>query len=349
FEATADYDLRVSAISPASQQLLEDLGAWDIIVQQRICPYSQMRVWEADQNTELHFSAVDAGITQLGHIIENSLIIHALWQCLDKVEVFCPASLRGLEIGAETARLTLDDGRQLCAALVIAADGGQSQTRQLADIGVYGRGYQQRGIVAVVKTRHSHEETAWQRFLPNGPVAFLPLANGCSSIVWSADDAWADELLALDEAGFAERLAQAVQHRLGEVEILSRRAAFPLRIQQAEQYCAPRLALVGDAAHVVHPLAGQGVNLGFGDVACLCKLVTETRDKGRDLGEHRRLRRYERARKAEDMLMAQLTDGLSRLYGSEHGLLKLGRREGIRAVNQVLPLKTALMRHAMGK
>ncbi|MDX1497487.1 MAG: FAD-dependent oxidoreductase, partial [Salinisphaeraceae bacterium] len=254
YDPTADYDLRVSAISPASQRLLETIGSWAHIAQQRIGPYSQMRVWEADQRQALHFSAVDAGITQLGHIVENSLIIHGLWQCLQDVTVFCPAKLQNLKINDDVAQLTLDDERQLETALVIAADGGQSHTRQLANIAVYGRAYQQRGIVAVVRTQQSHENTAWQRFLPSGPVAFLPLDNGCCSIVWSADDALAEELLALDEARFAERLAEAVQHRLGSIEVCSQRAAFPLRIQQAEQYCAPRLVLVGDAAHVVHPL-----------------------------------------------------------------------------------------------
>ena len=348
FDPRADYDLRVSAISPGSQKLLDAVGAWEIISAQRLCAYEEMRVWEEAGRGELHFSALDAGLKQLGYIVENRLIIDALWQQLDDVEVICPARIQGLAQFEDLARVTLEDGREISAKLIIAADGGNSATRELAGISCFGWAYQQRGIVAVVRTSVPHDNTAWQRFLPTGPVALLPLVDGSCSIVWSARAPLDTELLALDDAAFGQRLSDALGGRLGNIHVLSKRAGFPLRMQQAEAYVQSRLALVGDAAHVIHPLAGQGVNLGFGDAACLRDVLVDARAAGRDIGEHRRLRRYERARKSEDHLMAAAMDGLNRLYSSDHALLKLGRQQGVKAVNGLQPLKAAFMRHALG-
>ncbi len=348
FDPAADVDLRVSAISGGSQQFLASIMAWDAIARQRISAYESMQVWEQTGAGELSFSAADSGLASLGHIVENSLIIDALWQQLDTVEVICPARIAGLNLEESSAEIKLEEGRVLTSQLVIAADGGNSVTRELAGIGCYGWSYQQRGIVAHVQTQQPHQATAWQRFLPTGPLALLPLADGRCSIVWSASDALATELLDLDDAAFGQRLTEALEGRLGEVSVTSQRAAFPLRMQQAEAYCAPRLALVGDAAHVIHPLAGQGVNLGFGDAAHLLEVLQQTRQAGRDLGEHRRLRRYERARKAEDALMATATDGLNRLYASDNPLIQLGRRQGSRLVNLLTPLKSALIQQAAG-
>lgn len=346
FDNRADYDLRVSALSPGSRSTLDQVGAWPLIAAQRLGHYHRMRVWETAGGGELAFDAADAGLTELGHIVENRLVVDALWQCLDGVELICPGKIAALKLSASSARVTLEDGRELSCQLVIAADGAGSVTRELADIGCYGWSYQQRGIVAVVRTRHPHEQTAWQRFLPSGPVALLPLGDGRCSIVWSATEALAQELLGLDDTAFEARLEAALEGRLGAITLTSPRAGFPLRLQQAEAYVANRLALVGDAAHVIHPLAGQGVNLGFQDAACLASLLVDTRDAGRDIGEYRRLRRYERARKAEDALMATATDGLNRLYSSDQRLLKFGRREGARVVNLLTPLKTAFIQHA---
>ncbi len=348
FDPAAEVDLRVSAISGGSQQFLASIKAWDAIARQRISAYESMQVWEQTGAGELSFSAADSGLASLGHIVENSLIIDALWQQLDTVEVICPARIAGLNLEESSAEIKLEEGRVLTSQLVIAADGGNSVTRELAGIGCYGWSYQQRGIVAHVQTQQPHQATAWQRFLPTGPLALLPLADGRCSIVWSASDALATELLDLDDAAFGQRLTEALEGRLGEVSVTSQRAAFPLRMQQAEAYCAPRLALVGDAAHVIHPLAGQGVNLGFGDAAHLLEVLQQTRQAGRDLGEHRRLRRYERARKAEDALMATATDGLNRLYASDNPLIQLGRRQGSRLVNLLTPLKSALIQQAAG-
>ena len=346
FDPQADYDLRVSAISPGSAKLLDEIGAWPLIARQRISAYRQMRVWEDQGAGELHFSAADAGMTTLGHIVENRLIVDALWQCLEGVDIACPANITELKLASDSASVLLEDGRRLSARLVIAADGGNSATRELAGIACFGWAYQQRGIVATVQTGEDHQATAWQRFLPTGPVALLPLENGECSIVWSARAPLDEELLALDDAAFAERLEAALERRLGTVKLTSRRAAFPLRMQQAETYCAQRFALVGDAAHVVHPLAGQGVNLGFADVACMREVLVQARAQGRDIGDYRRLRRYERARKAEDQLMAIALDGLNRLYASEHPVARLGRQQGSRLVNILEPLKTAFVKHA---
>ncbi len=349
FDPAADYDLRVSALSGASQQFLQETGAWEYIEARRLCRYTDMRVWEDDASPELHFSALEMGRVSLGHIIENTLIIDALWQHLESVRCYCPAAIAGLDVAEAQATVTLEDGTSLQTALVVAADGGRSATRALAGIETFGWSYKQQGIVAVVKTATSHESTAWQRFLHTGPLAFLPLDDGRCSIVWSATESLAGELLELGDRAFCARLTEASQGRLGEVLSCGPRAAFPLQLSQAERYVQPRLVLVGDAAHVIHPLAGQGVNLGFGDAACLAELLTEAKKARRDLGGFKLLRRYERARKAEDALMARTTDALNRLYASDDRLLKLGRRQGVRAVNVLQPLKTALMRHAIGQ
>ena len=348
FNAAADYDLRVSAISPASQLLLKGLGVWQLIQQERHCQYSDMHVWEDDSEYGLHFSAAELEKDSLGAIVENNLILHALWQRLGDTQLFCPQKVAELEIDGQRARVCLASGEMLDAPLVVAADGGRSQVRSLAGIQTFGWAYQQKGIVAVVTTESPHKNTAWQRFLSSGPIAFLPLDDGRCSIVWSADDRLAEELLQLGDQQFCEALSASSQRALGGVTGTGPRAAFPLHFQQAEQYIRPRLALVGDAAHVVHPLAGQGVNLGFGDVELLTRLLVSANHAGRDLGSHKTLRRYERARKAEDALMAQMTDRLSQVYRMDGQLHNFGRQQGLRAVNLLKPIKNALATQALG-
>lgn len=349
FDNEQDYDLRVSAISAASCGLLQDAGAWAAIERQRHCSYSHMRIWESDTGSELQFSASEAGRESLGYIIENKLILDALWQQLDRVTLYCPDTVSALSLHADAARVTLDSGLELEAALLVGADGANSRSREMVGITTFGRAYQQKGIVAVVSTEQAHAQTAWQRFMSTGPLAFLPLDDGRCSIVWSARDELAAELMALNDAEFCKQLQEASQGRLGTVLGTGPRAAFPLQMRQAEQYVKPRFALVGDAAHVVHPLAGQGVNLGFGDVIHLVELLIEASGRGRDPGGIKLLRRYERARKSEDILMMQLTDGLSRLYASDLKLVATGRREGVKLVNVLKPLKTAFIRHAVGQ
>ncbi len=348
FDATADYDLRVSAVSPASRRWLAQLGAWSTFNAQRRCAYARMHVWEAAGPDALHFEAAELGLPELGHIVENHLLLDALWQRLEAVVLYCPAGLVALKLEEDVARLTLDDGRTITCSLIVGADGGHSHVRELAGIASLGWTYGQRGIVANVATELPHAATAWQRFLPTGPLAFLPLADGRCSIVWSADEALASELLQLSDHGFRARLADAFEHRLGAVTASSRRAAFPLIAQYAEHCCLARLALIGDAAHVIHPLAGQGVNLGFQDAELLCAELLVARSRGRDLGDLRHLRRYARARKADNALMLAATDGLYRLFGNRNPLLKFARTHGMGLVNLLTPLKHQFARQALG-
>jgi 2-octaprenylphenol hydroxylase len=232
--------------------------------------------------------------------------------------------------------------------LVVGADGRDSLVRTVLGIATGGWGYDQRAIVCNVEPAHWHRETAWQRFLPTGPLAFLPLADGRCSIVWSADDARAEALLALDEPSFIDALEDAFQERLGPILSIGPRAAFPLRLQYAKSYVRPRAALVGDAAHAIHPLAGQGVNLGFLDVAALGDALEHAREHGRDIGGLATLRRYERARRGDNLLMLAAMDAFKRAFGNRVPPLVVARNLGLYAADHIGPLKRAFMREALG-
>lgn len=348
YDPAADYDLRVSALSAASQRLFERLQIWPAIAAGRISPYREMHVWDSGGHGMLHFDAAELGLPELGHIVENNLIQHAAWQALDSVSVYCPTSLISMESLEEGYRLMLDWQEPIEARLVVGADGAESRVRQLAGIGTTGWAYDQRGIVCNVRTHKPHRLTAWQRFLPTGPLAFLPLANGRCSIVWSCALDAASALMQLEDAAFMARLGEAFGDELGTITEISPRAAFPLRMLHADTYVKSNLAIVGDAAHVVHPLAGQGVNLGLMDVAVLVEVLSSGRRDGRDIGELRLLQRYERARRGDNLAMTAATDGLKRLFGSRHPLLRFARNHGLGVVNATAPLKNLLIRHAMG-
>ena len=343
-----DYDLRVSAINRASQHLLERLGAWPAILGRRANAYRRMRVWDARSVGDIEFDAVDLGESNLGHIIENRVIQESLLECLarlDTVQLFAPLGVETLTVESKTARVGLSDGSVLLARLVVGADGARSRIRELAGIQRSERSYGQTAIVATVATEAPHESTAWQRFLPTGPLAFLPLGDGRSSIVWSATSAEAERLLALDDAEFRSELARAVDLRLGGITACSARAGFPLVGGQSYPYVLPRVALIGDAAHSIHPLAGQGVNLGLMDAAELAGVLGST---GRDPGSMAVLRRYERARRGENEAVMRLMEGFRLLFGSQLPLLPWARGRGMRLVGALEPLKRQLMSHALG-
>lgn len=350
FDPAADYDLRVSAISRASQRIFEHLGAWPGMLARRASPYAHMHVWDATGNGEIHFDCAELGEPNLGHIIENRVIQDALLERLkheDNVSWLCPASLAALTVEADGARLTLEDGRELRTPLVVGADGARSKVRELAGIDVARQAYGQRGVVATVATEKPHAATAWQRFLPTGPLAFLPLADGRCSIVWSADDARAEALMAMDDASFARELGAAFGHRLGGIVSVSPRAAFPLAGSQAAAYVRPRIALVGDAAHTIHPLAGQGANLGFLDAAALADVLAGV-PAGGDLGHHALLRRYERARRGDNVLTMRAMEGFKLLFGNDLAPLTWLRNTGLALTNRAGPVKHELIRRAMG-
>ena len=260
------YDMRVSAITRASQTLFRNIGVWEKIVEQRVSPYHDMFVWDEGGKGKLHFDSADMGEADLGHIIENRVIVKALYlrmQEFPQIELHCPAKLESIEFNQNEASLILEDKTELSASLVVAADGTRSWVRQQADIAVKGWDFDQAALVTTVKTEKYHQDTAWQRFLNTGPLAFLPLTEGYSSIVWSTSPEEAKRLTDLSEAEFAVELEQAFESKLGKVESVANRAVFPLRLFETLHYVKPRLALVGDAAHTIHSLAGQGVNLGL--------------------------------------------------------------------------------------
>ena len=352
WNAQDDVDLRVVALAASSVDLFERLDVWKEIITARAFAYRRMRVWDALAPGELNFDAADEGRAALGYIIENRLIQHTLWQALQReprIALHCPGKVASTASASDQRTLTLDDGAIICARLVVAADGADSALREMAGIGTHDRDYGQRAIVAHVATEHAHESTARQRFLPGATLAFLPLADGRSSIVWSAPEAESRRLLALDAAAFCAELGAAFDFRLGRVTAMTQRASFPLRLKLAERYLAPRLALIGDAAHAVHPLAGQGVNLGLRDVDELCAILIEARDAKRDFAAATVLRRYERRRRSDNALSAHAFGAIQRVFGSESMPVAALRGAGLMLVNKIAPLRRMFAAHAAGR
>ena len=345
-----EVDLRVSALSRGSQQFLANLGVWERMAGMRISPYSEMHVWDAGGQGKIHFSASDIGEPNLGHIVENRVTQLALWERLGELNNalrLCPAQVSGLEFG-ESPTLTLKDGACLQARLLVGADGRESMVRRLAGIGTQGWDYDQHAIVATITPERHHRHTAWQRFMPTGPLAFLPIDDGRCSIVWSTSPHRAEELMLLDAAEFCHELSLASDGILGDVLEVGPRGVFPLRLGHAETYIREGLALVGDAAHAIHPLAGQGVNLGFLDAASLAEVLIEARAKGRRIGSLATLRRYERARKGANMGMLGAMDFFKRFFSNEVPPLKLARNLGLSLADHSGPLKHLIIRRAMG-
>ena len=347
-----EIDLRVVALAPSSVDLLGSLDVWASIASARACPYRHMQVWDALAPGQLRFDAADQGIAALGHIVENRLIQHALWRALEaepRIALRCPAQVVATESDGDRRTLALADDSRIAARLVVAADGGDSALRALAGIGTRDRDYGQRAIVAHVATERPHEHTAWQRFLPGATLAFLPLSDGRCSIVWSVPEAEAARLLALDDDAFRAELGAAFDFRLGAIQSTTARTAFPLRLKLAERYLAPRFVLVGDAAHVVHPLAGQGVNLGLRDARELAAVLVEARDAKRDFTADTVLRRYERRRRSDNALSAHAFDTIQRVFASEALPLATLRGAALSMVDRIGPLKRLFADHAAGR
>ena len=342
-----DYDLRVSAISPRSRDLLQNLGVWQQLDASRVCPYEQMHVWHEHGAASVHFDAVELGQSDLGALVENRLLQQTLQRACDAVpgiDWYRPDRIEHLIDNGETgAVVQLNSGQQLQTALLIAADGRQSPTRELASIDIESGSYHQRAIVANVSTAKPHEFTAWQRFLATGPLAFLPLANGQSSIVWSCDDAFAHQLLELGDDDFRAALGEAFEYRLGEVTATSERRSFPLGWHHCERWFNGRVLLLGDAAHSVHPLAGQGVNQGFSDVELCVALIGDCRAQI----PRAALRRFERQRKSETWLAGNGFGALKWLYGLDHPAVTQLRDLGMRSVDATPWLRRAMISRAV--
>ncbi len=343
-------DLRVYAFAPDNAALLDGLGVWNTILAARVQPYRRMRVWDAAGGGELEFDADRFGRRELGWIVEHGLLVYRLWAALPGagVQIHCPARVETMTQDETGVRLHLDDGLQLNAHVAIAADGAGSTLRTLAGIKVDGHDYGQRGVVAYVATEQPHQDTAWQRFLPGGPLAVLPAGVDSSSIVWSLPGAAATDLLAMDDKAFGQALTNAFDARLGRMRTVSARASFPLRRLLANDYVAGRILVLGDAAHVVHPLAGQGVNLGLRDVAALAEGVRGARASGKDWSSAPRLARWARTRKSENAVAAHAFESIHRLFTSNGLATTLLRGPLLGAAGRLQPLAAALWRRAAG-
>lgn len=343
----AQYDLRVSAISPRSRAILQQLGIWQQLDATRVCYYEQMHVWHEHGGASVSFDAVDLARDNLGAIVENRELQQSLQLACDAhagIEWFRPDRVTALlRNSAQGVELELESGRCLGAALLLAADGRNSPTRALAQIDTQSGSYRQSAIVANVDTELPHRHTAWQRFLATGPLAFLPLANGQSSIVWSCDDDFAAQLATLDERAFCDALGEAFEYRLGTVNACGERRGFALGWHRCERWLHGRVLLIGDAAHSVHPLAGQGVNLGFSDVELCAQLIGDYRD----VVPQTPLRRYERQRKSETWVAGNSFGALKWFYGLEQcGATRL-RDIGMRLVDRTPWLKRSMIGKAV--
>ena len=348
-EVGDDWDLRVSSISIAGSRIFSTLGAWRGMTRRRVSPYRHMCVW--DGNEEIAFHAADLGQAELGHVIENRVTQAALLERagdFSNLSLIHPARVQGLAPTETGMRLDLADGRHIEAALVVGADGANSRVRTLAGIPHTARPYDQQGLVCTVRCADPNPETAFQHFLPGGPLAFLPLNDGQSSIVWSLPTEQADELAVMPQTEFLARLEPAFESRLGHIEDCGPRGAFPLIRRHAEHYVSPGLALIGDAAHTIHPLAGQGVNLGLLDAASLAQVILDGQRRGRPPGELSVLRRYERWRRGENELMQSSMDGFNYLFRAPSPPLTLLRRNGLKLSNRITPIKNLFAAHAMG-
>ncbi len=346
------YDMRVSAITYASQQILQHIGVWQKMQEKRVTPFTRMHVWDSTGSGEILFDAEDIGTPQLGHIVENRVTLGALFDVLNaqsNITYLQPAIAESLSQIDDGICLMLADGSKLSARLIVGADGARSWLRNQAGISVTSRDYEQKGVVTTVKTQNSHDNTARQRFLPTGPVAFLPLDNDYCSIVWSTSHAEADRLLKLSNEAFMSELQEAIgETDMGIIESAAARAAFPLKKQHADKYCQPNLVLVGDAAHTIHPLAGQGVNLGLLDIATLAEEMLSAIEKGRDFNGFQVLRRYERRRKGDNAIMMSAMDAFHLLFANNNPALSTVRNLGLNITNQLTPIKSRLISHAMG-
>jgi 2-polyprenylphenol 6-hydroxylase len=352
------FDPRVVALTHKSQQLFTDIGCWDAIAAARVCAYRTMKVWDGEGTAAIDFDCAEVQQNHLGHIVENSLIVKQLRTRMAQhrnIHIIQPVSVvQVIPAQAEypRVRIQLSNGDEISTALLIAADGAHSKVRELAEFTTREWDYGQQAIITTVRTELPHEFTAWQRFMCTGPLAFLPLqnngaANACS-IVWSADDELAEELMALDNATFCARLTTAFEARLGAVIACDKRFAIPLRQRHATTYIQPGIALVGDAAHNIHPLAGQGVNIGLQDVMVLAQEIERALERKIPLADYSILRRYQRQRLAGNLGMMTTMEGFKHLFGSRSLAVTWLRNSGMHQLNSQSAIKKMIINSALG-
>ncbi len=348
----AAVDLRVSAINHRSEQWLTEIGAWQAIPTHRLCPYQRLQAFEATAATttspELTFTAAEIKQPHLGHIIENNQIQAALWQQFpNELTVFCPVSILSLQQASTHARVQTREFGEICGRLLIAADGGASQLRTLAGIGCNGWQYQQGCLVATVETEYGQQDITWQQFTEQGPRAFLPLPGAMASLVWYDSQPRVKQLASLSSAELALQIQQHFPEKLGKVKVLQQ-GWFGLTRMHANRYSAGRVVLVGDAAHTINPLAGQGVNLGFADARVLAELVLSAVAAGKDPADPALLLKYEQQRKNANLLMMSAMDGFSQLFSSDLPFVRLARKAGLSLAANAGPFKAWVGAYAAG-
>jgi 3-demethoxyubiquinol 3-hydroxylase len=350
FSPDQPHDLRVSALSIASKKILETVGAWQGIENRRVCPFRRMRVWETAGDTE--FCSDDINYPQLGYIVENRVIQLALLDRLadfDNISLISPISINKIQYSVvKPTEIALDDGRVLSTKILVAADGGQSRVRQTVGIGVTSWDYKQHALVIYIETEYGQQDITWQRFVPTGPQAFLPLTGHYGSIVWyhSPDEVNRLKALPLDE--LKSELMAAFPEALGQVKKVLATASFPLKRQHAQAYVKPGVVLVGDAAHMINPLAGQGVNIGLLDAAALGEVLVEAAKQGLDPSELKVLKQYEKMRRNENLKMMTVMDVFYQVFSNEILPMKIVRNLGLGLAERILPAKNKMMRMAMG-
>jgi 2-octaprenylphenol hydroxylase len=356
------FDSRVSALTKASTRLFDKIGAWERICSMRCCAYQDMEVWDADGTGRIHFSAEEINQPSLGTIVENSIITTALYATLEETEnlsLLAPMTIQDLSVsgsaGKQIAGLQTENGRQITTRLVIAADGANSKIRQLADFRTREWDYDHQALVTTVRTELPHNNTALQRFIETGPLAFLPLSPSAQSsdqsycsIVWSAVPERAEALMAMPDEEMQLELAVSIEHRLGKILEIDKRLAFPLRQRHAIAYTKDNIVLIGDAAHTIHPLAGQGVNLGLLDAAALAQELGRALDAGRSLSDTTVLHRYQRKRIGHNLGMMWVMEGFKHLFAEQALPIRWLRNIGMSGVDNISVIKNQLARRAMG-
>jgi len=354
------YDNRVSALTCASENILDNLHVWSKIAALRHSPYRHMQVWDGEGSGSVHFSGAQIQQQHLGHIVENKVALAALLATAEECSL---PVLGGAKVVAMsepqngrrqlTCQLSVNSGepeeRSFSAKLIVGADGAMSKIRQLAAIPLWQWDYGHHAIVATVATERENQSTAWQRFTSDGPLAFLPLANShLSSIVWSTSPAHASRLMAMDDQQFSAALGREFEQRLGAVTKVCQRAVFPLRQRHAKHYVQQGLALIGDACHTIHPLAGQGVNLGLLDAAVLAETLNRGRQRGQSIDSEALLKQFQRARHGDNLKMSATMQAFKWLFDPQPAPLTIARNFGMNLLDKAAPLKQHIMQQAMG-
>jgi len=350
-------DCRVSAINRSALKHFQWAGVLDSSLSQRVCAFEKMFVWDKTGAGQIEFDSAELGVPELGVIVENNVLQQMLrdsLQSADNITYMCPQTITEIDYQISddekdvSSRLTLSSGKTVAAKLLVGADGVNSKVRDVALIRRAKQSYQQQGLVCNVTTSESHQNTAWQCFMPTGPLAFLPLYNGDCSIVWSLDEATAQQQMTLDDEAFKLALAEASEFKLGEIRQLGQRFLFPLSHGHVSEYVKPGLALIGDAAHNIHPLAGQGANLGIADAFALAEVIIAARKANRQWASLHTLKKYQRQRKGANQLMEASMTGFKELFGNKSAALSEIRNAGLSLVDHIPALKYKIIEQALG-